>query len=122
MSEIIENAEQNNSVALPHYHEINLRNYEKLNSIFDFFCIDFSIQPENKYEDGGKLITKREVECLEYISQGYTMKNAAKNLDISHRIVENHLKNIKDKFGLSAKNELIEIWHEITKKIVSSGG
>ncbi len=60
-------------------------------------------------------LTPREKLCLELIAQGYTMKNAAKRLQISHRTVEQHLRNIKDKLGLSTKNQLVEVWHEFNK-------
>lgn len=114
-SALIENAEQNNRVILPHYHEVVLRDCEKLNSFFDVSSLDFSIESEEKHQFYGKLLTKREVECLEFIAQGYTMKNIAKKLKISDRTVETHLRNIKDKYGLHTKNQLVEIWHTITK-------
>ena len=60
-------------------------------------------------------LTSREKSCLELTAQGYTMKNAARRLEISHRTVEQHLRNIKDKLGLSTKNQLVEIWHEYTR-------
>ena len=57
------------------------------------------------------MITGREKECMSLIAQGYTMKNAAKKLCISHRTVEQHLRNVKDKLGLNTKNQLVEAWH-----------
>ncbi|MBX9587396.1 MAG: LuxR C-terminal-related transcriptional regulator [Gammaproteobacteria bacterium] len=57
-------------------------------------------------------LTNRESECLSLLAKGYTMKNAAKRLGISHRTVEQHLRNVKDKFGLNTKNQLVELWHD----------
>lgn len=57
------------------------------------------------------VFTQREKECMNLIAQGYTMKNAALKLGISHRTVEQHLRNIKEKHGLSTKNHLVDFWY-----------
>lgn len=56
-------------------------------------------------------ISEREKDCLSLIACGYTMKTAAKQLNISPRTVEVHLRNIKEKFNVHTKDQLIEIWH-----------
>lgn len=56
-------------------------------------------------------VTKREFECLESLSKGFTMKLTAKQLDISPRTVESHIRNLKEKLGMHTKNQLLEFWY-----------
>ncbi len=58
----------------------------------------------------------REFECLTLMAKGYTTKMIAKKLYISHRTVEKHLANIKDKCHIHGKNQLIELWHSEAKE------
>ncbi len=72
-----------------------------------------------KHEDFGSKITltSREKECMSMVAQGYTMKGVAIKLEISHRTVEQHLRNIKDKLGMNTKSQLVEFWHEHNNRI-----
>ena len=54
-------------------------------------------------------LSKREIECLRLTIKGYTAKRIAKELDISHRTVEEYLVNIRIKAGAASKAELIEM-------------
>jgi len=54
-------------------------------------------------------LTKREIECLQLTIKGYTAKRIARQLNISHRTVEEYLCNIRIKTGTSSKAELIEM-------------
>jgi DNA-binding CsgD family transcriptional regulator len=54
-------------------------------------------------------LTKREIECLSYITKGYTAKQIAQVLGISYRTVEEYIANIKEKTGATSKAQLIEI-------------
>ncbi len=56
-------------------------------------------------------LSNREEECLRLIAQGHTMKSTAIKLGISHRTVEQHLRNLKDKLGFNTKSQLVELWH-----------
>lgn len=49
-------------------------------------------------------VTRREIECLYYLSLGKSSKQIASTLNISSRTVEFHLKNLRNKTG--AKNRL----------------
>lgn len=60
-------------------------------------------------------VTNKEKECMALIAQGYTMKAAARIMQISPRTVEQHLRNTKDKLGVNTKNQLVEIWHTFMK-------
>lgn len=45
-------------------------------------------------------LTKREIEIIKEVSEGYGTKDIASKLFISKRTVESHRKNIKFKLGL----------------------
>ncbi len=112
-SDLIESFTQSNRIIIPSYLEHKLE-------------IEGIILPPNPplpitcktsvNDTPATIITKRENECLAFIAQGYTMKRIAQLLTISPRTVENHLRNIKDKFGINTKNQLVEIWNEHRKK------
>lgn len=55
-------------------------------------------------------ITSRELECLRYISQGYSYKEAGRILQISPRTLEVHLRNIKDKLNIDSQKDLWKIY------------
>lgn len=61
----------------------------------------------NNYCDSN--LTKREAECFFYFLQGRTAKEIANILFISKRTVEKHIVNIKDKFNVKKKSDLIDI-------------
>lgn len=52
-------------------------------------------------------ITKRETECLYYLSQGKTYKEIARSLDLSPRTIEFYTKNLKEHSGYKTRAELI---------------
>lgn len=110
---ITENA-QNNRINLPLYHN-KLLPYDMHHDVIEHISnIDFSINPITRNSQiNTKLFTSREIDCLNLIAQGYTMKNAARRLAISPRTVETHLRNIKEKHAINTKNQLIDLWHTI---------
>lgn len=54
-------------------------------------------------------LTQRELQCLKLTVKGYTAKRIAKELELSHRTVEEYLTNIRVKTGASSKAALIEM-------------
>lgn len=61
-----------------------------------------AIRTDKKLIQGryGKVkLTKREIQCLDYLAIGYGMKGLANILDISPRTVESHINNAKLKTG-----------------------
>jgi DNA-binding CsgD family transcriptional regulator len=54
-------------------------------------------------------LSKREIECLQLTVRGQSARMVATYLGISQRTVEEYLTNIKLKFGVSSKSELINI-------------
>ncbi|KAA0229114.1 MAG: HTH-type transcriptional regulator MalT [Fimbriimonadales bacterium] len=59
--------------------------------------------PSTRSDHGGKPIrlTKREIEVLSLIAQGYSSKEAADQLYVSKRTVDFHLANIYDKLQVN---------------------
>ncbi len=117
--EYIESQFQSAGLILPNYHDKLVVLDEEINfPVLNPKDLSFSVESRRMNSLAIPFMTAREKACLELIAQGYTMKNTARRLDISHRTVEQHLRNIKDKFGLSTKNQLVEIWHELIKNKV----
>lgn len=52
-------------------------------------------------------LTKRQMECLYYLTKGMTIKQIAAQLALSHRTVEHYLEAIREKLGCASKWELI---------------
>lgn len=52
-------------------------------------------------------LTRRETECLYYLSQGKSMKEIGRTLDLSPKTIEFYLRNIKDKSGYPTRSELL---------------
>jgi DNA-binding CsgD family transcriptional regulator len=57
------------------------------------------------------VLSKREKQCMHYLMRGKTAKAIANHLGLSTRTVENYIENIKSKFGVSSKSELIDLAH-----------
>jgi len=75
---------------------------------------DLSSQTKLKryYIDKDKYFTRREVDCLNQIIQGKTMKESARSLGVSSRTVESYIKNMKFKFGCNKKSQLIDLFQK----------
>jgi two-component system, NarL family, response regulator NreC len=54
-----------------------------------------------------KLLTRREIEVLRLIAQGYTNRQIAETLCLSVRTVESHRANVMGKLGLTTRVELV---------------
>jgi len=54
-------------------------------------------------DDG--LLTKREKQVLKLIAKGYSVKNVASEMNISHHTVASHIKNIYSKLDISSRAE-----------------
>lgn len=62
-------------------------------------------------------LTQRELECIQFYAYGKSAKQVASILTISSRTVETHLANIKRKFKVNSKSELIEKYLLMQHKI-----
>lgn len=109
VNELNDNIDKQNTIRIPYFHQKIVSLNEK-NGLIQFESeLDFENNNLSKFTD--KLFTLRERECVSLIAQGYTMKSAAIQLQISPRTVEQHLRNIKDRYGLHTKNQLVDFWH-----------
>ena len=79
--------------------------------------VDLSMQGENyqvRTNRGKVVLTPRELDCLYYALIGFTAKVTARLLNISHRTVETHIENIKNKTGCFSRLEIINtIKHQV---------
>ncbi len=60
-------------------------------------------------EFSGIHLTPREFDCLQVLGEGKTIKEIARDMELSPRTVEFYLKNLKEKFGCKSKNELLAV-------------
>jgi DNA-binding CsgD family transcriptional regulator len=72
----------------------NIGNYNKL-----FF---------NKMGINSVYVTNQEKKCIDLAFKGMTAKKSAHELGISFRTVERHFENLKHKFNVKSKSELLE--------------
>lgn len=108
--EMIEEYNQKDLISLAKYHQKIVVN-ENADTTFLIPQLSFNVEYDRRADFQSKMFTLREQECLGLIAQGYTMKSAARRLGVSHRTVEQHLRNIKEKFCVNTKNELLDIWY-----------
>lgn len=66
-----------------------------------------------KYFHNKTFLSKREIEVLSIIGQGYTYKTAAQKLMISPKTINYHLDNIKNKINIHSKVGLIDFYHNL---------
>ncbi len=59
-------------------------------------------------------LTQRELELLAIIGQGYTLKIAANNLNISIKTAQYYLEQIKSKTGIHFKSDIIKFYQDIS--------
>ena len=63
---------------------------------------------------GNVHLTAKESECLDLLSKGNTGKEVAMHLNISHRTVEVHINNVRNKTGSLYKSDLVKLYREQT--------
>lgn len=86
------------SIELDHHDLISVLvpDYLKVNSTINF------IDSISSYK-----LTKRESECLFYLTKGFTIKEIAKKISLSHRTVEHYLARVKEKLCCHTRSQLI---------------
>lgn len=65
-----------------------------------------------RQQEPDERLTPREIEVLRLIAQGYTNRQAAKELDLSVRTVEYHRGNLTGKLGIQGRVELVRYVEE----------
>lgn len=63
-------------------------------------------------------LTPREVQCLSFYMRGYSSRNIADSLGLSHRTTEFYLDNIKSKLGVNKRSELLPLAFELYPELV----
>jgi LuxR family transcriptional regulator, quorum-sensing system regulator SolR len=61
--------------------------------------------------DAKTYLTLRELECLQYLAQGFSYKGIGNILQVSHRTIETHLQRTKDKLAVHSNSQLLKIYH-----------
>ncbi|MBA3813830.1 MAG: helix-turn-helix transcriptional regulator [Alphaproteobacteria bacterium] len=63
--------------------------------------------------------TKRQCECLYYLSQHHSAKEIGQLLDLSYRSVETYIQTVKNKIRVSSKSDLLKFihQHELSQKL-----
>lgn len=95
------------------YEEVRDKSYADLINLTKVKQNRLQDQPEKeqsitlKISGKGISVTSREKEVIECLKLGYTAKQTANLLNISHRTVEVHLDNLKKKSNLTSKLALI---------------
>lgn len=55
-------------------------------------------------------LSSREVECLFYISRGFSVKEIARALDLSPKTVEQYLEHLRFRLDLSLRSDLVKFY------------
>jgi DNA-binding CsgD family transcriptional regulator len=94
-----------NFVDMTHGHILDISRFlEKENNRFKRKQFSYIILDSNEKSN----LTKRQQVCLFYLLRGYTYKEVAKVLGIGGSTVQAHIGNIKKKFNVESKSQLIE--------------
>ena len=80
---------------------------------------DFVTRSESEVGSKAEILTDREREVLTYIAEGYTNREIANALVISHKTVDRHRENIMRKLNLHSRIELVK--YAIDKGLISVG-
>lgn len=105
-NELIKTAEENR-ISLPESQDSTI---EDTSNELDITKLLLPLQNYPILTEQGKAhLTPRELSCLRLNMQMHTSKEIAKLLKISHRTVEFHLKNIKEKLNITNKAELYAV-------------
>jgi DNA-binding CsgD family transcriptional regulator len=65
----------------------------------------------NSYANKKMHLTRREIECIKYLSQGKTAKEIANFLKLSPRTIEAYLQNARLRLDCSSKSHLIDLFN-----------
>ena len=69
-----------------------------------------SQQPQEKKINAEELLTKRELDVMNYLLKGLSYKEIAEKLYISYTTVNDHVKKIYHKLGINSKGELLALF------------
>lgn len=102
---------EHHKLLLPESMQLRLGHTDKTMNPSDYHTKSSMMKSQHRIVNYlGKSIkfTKREIECLHLLKSGYTAKEVAIQFGISPRTIENHIDNIKFKFGVNRKPDIIK--------------
>lgn len=102
---------ERNKLILPETMQSRLGHINKTMSLCDFQAESSMMKSQHyiiNYLGKSIKFTKREIECLNLLKSGYTAKEVAIQFGLSPRTIENHINNIKFKFGVNRKPDIIK--------------
>ena len=70
------------------------------------------------FYDGITLVSERELAVVEMLMQEYTNTEMAKELSVSQRTIEYHVKNLRKKFQCETKKSLVEFLQHLECKYI----
>ena len=93
--------------------------YENTKQIVDYkycpYCSEVLIQINNNTTTS-KIFTKRECEIIKLIINGYTYKQIAKMLYVTHSTINSHMRNLRDKLKVRTKTQIVCKYLNIVNK------
>lgn len=75
-----------------------------------FRAIGVAKEFRSKNHNLTEILTKREIECIKYLSHSMSRKEIAKKLGLSPRTIDTHLEKARIKLGYFTNKELINLW------------
>jgi DNA-binding NarL/FixJ family response regulator len=88
-----------------------------LSSLLTKDLISVLIEARSRAEPAGSSLTPRQLEVLQLIAEGHTMKEIATTLNISPRTAESHKYDMMQQLGVQTTAELIQ--HAIRLKLIT---
>lgn len=58
-------------------------------------------------------LTEREVQVLALVAQGYTDVRVGRELNLSHKTIKMHLRNLRDKLGADNRTHAVQRAYEL---------
>ncbi len=99
----------------PNYHALlnNLqKKFSKQNHVSEALKNSFKLKKYPLNTRGSKTyLTARELDCLIFLSKGFTYKEIGNFLEVSDRTVETHILHIKDKLGMTTQAQLLKTYY-----------
>jgi two-component system response regulator NreC len=100
-------------------HVVSQGNVFLYPSLAKLLVKDFLQREETGADSVTDVLTPREREVLTYIAEGYTNREIAEELVISHKTVDRHRENIMRKLNLHSRVELVK--YAIEKGLITVG-
>lgn len=107
---LIDSAQHHHRVILPSKTSVAQEVPKEIMESIGFISQELKVSPIDTFQTMLKhqdRYTPKELECVYFLLQGYTAKECAKKLQVSHRTVETHYENVKLKLDCHKKLEIV---------------